>query len=83
MSSVSIFMSQRREEIQTTNEITAYFTMTTCNKLFIVYLTRSTESHMNSSIQYLNYFNDGSKDYVVQYVCVVLCEMKFGIFHAR
>ena len=45
MSSVSVFTSQRRVEIQTKSEITPYFTMTTCmcNKLFITYLTCSTE----------------------------------------
>ena len=30
-------------EIQSTSEMTPYFTMTKCNKLFITYLTRSTE----------------------------------------
>ena len=30
-------------EIQTTSEMTAYFTMTKCNKLFITYLTRFNE----------------------------------------
>ena len=43
MSSVSIVMSGKRVEIQSTSEITPYFTMTECNKLFITYLTRSTE----------------------------------------
>ena len=41
--SVSIFMSRRQVEIQTMSEMTPYFTMTKCNKLFITYLTRSTE----------------------------------------
>ena len=43
MSSVSIVTSRRRVEIQSTSEMTPYFTMTKCNKLFITYLTRSTE----------------------------------------
>ena len=43
MSSISIVMSQRRVEIQSTSEMTPYFTMTKYNKLFITYLTRSTE----------------------------------------
>ena len=30
-------------EIQSTSEMSPYFTMTKCNKLFITYLTRSTE----------------------------------------
>ena len=30
-------------EIQSTSEMTPYFTMTKCNKLFITYHTRSTE----------------------------------------
>ena len=30
-------------QIQITSEMTPYFTMTMCNKLFITYLTRSTE----------------------------------------
>ena len=43
MSSVSIVTSRRRVEIQSTSEMTPYFTMTKCNKLFITNLTRSTE----------------------------------------
>ena len=39
----SIVTSRRRVEIQSTSEMTPYFTMTKCNKLFITYLTRSTE----------------------------------------
>ena len=42
-SSNSIVMSRRRVEIQSTSEMSPYFTMTKCNKLFITYLTRSTE----------------------------------------
>ena len=30
-------------EIQSTSEMSPYFTMTKCNKLFIIYLIRSTE----------------------------------------
>ena len=30
-------------EIQSTSEMSPYFTMTKCNKLFITYFTRSTE----------------------------------------
>ena len=41
--SVGIVMSQRRVEIQSTSEMSPYFTMTNCNKLFITYLTRSSE----------------------------------------
>ena len=43
MSSVSIVTSRRRVELLSTSEMTPYFTMTKCNKLFITYLTRSTE----------------------------------------
>ena len=43
MSSDSIVTSRRRVEIQSTSEMSPYFTMTKCNKLFITYLTRSTE----------------------------------------
>ena len=43
MSSDSIGTSRRRVEIQSMSEMTQYFTMTKCNKLFITYLTRSTE----------------------------------------
>ena len=42
MSTGSIVTSPRRVEIQT-SEMTPYFTMTKCNKLFNTYLTRSTE----------------------------------------
>ena len=35
MSSDSIVMSRRRVEIKSTSEMTPYFTMTKCNKLFI------------------------------------------------
>ena len=42
-SSDSIVTSRRRVEIQSTSEMSPYFTMTKCNKLFITYLTRSTE----------------------------------------
>ena len=48
----SIVTSRRRVEIQSTSEMSPYFTMTKCNKLFITYLTRSTErlSSLPSSI---------------------------------
>ena len=39
----SIVTSRRRVEIQSTSEMSPYFTMNKCNKLFITYLTRSTE----------------------------------------
>ena len=39
----SIVTSRRRVEIQSTSEMSPYFTMTKCNNLFITYLTRSTE----------------------------------------
>ena len=39
----SIVTSRRRVEIQSTSEMSPYFTMTKCNKLSITYLTRSTE----------------------------------------
>ena len=42
-SSDSIVTSRRRVEIQSTSEMSPYFTITKCNKLFITYLTRSTE----------------------------------------
>ena len=41
-SSDSIVTSRRRVEIQSTSEMSLYFTMTKCNKLFITYLTHST-----------------------------------------
>ena len=56
-------------EIQSTSEMSSYFTMTKCNKLFITYLTRSTENLTKSSVEYLNHFNHfngGSYDYVIQ-----------------
>ena len=56
-------------EIQSTSEMSPYFTMTKCNKLFITYLTRSTERLTKSSIEYFNHFNhfnDGSYDYVIK-----------------
>ena len=43
MSSDSVVTSRRRVEIQSTSEMSPYFTMTKCNKLFITYLTHSTE----------------------------------------
>ena len=55
-------------EIHTTSEMT-YFTMTKCNKLFITYLTRSTECYTNSSIQYFNHFNNGKH---VRYVIKIV-----------
>ena len=42
-SSDSIVTSRSRVEIQSTSEMSPYFTMTKCNKLFITYLTRITE----------------------------------------
>ena len=42
-SSDSIVTSRKRVEIQSTSEMSPYFTVTKCNKLFITYLTRSTE----------------------------------------
>ena len=68
-SSDSIVMSRRRVEIQSTSEMSPYFTMTKCNKLFITYLTRSTERLPSLPIEYLkhfNHFNDGSYDYVIK-----------------
>ena len=59
----SIVTSRRRVEM------TPYFTMTKCNKLFITYRTRSTERlpSLPSSISAIfNHFNDGSYDYVIQ-----------------
>ena len=68
MSSDSIVTSRRRVEIQSTSEMTPYFTMTKCNKLFITYLTRSTERlpSLPSSFNHFNHFNDDSYDYVIQ-----------------
>ena len=43
MSCDSIVTSRRRVEIQSTSEMSPYFTKTKCNKLFITYLTCSTE----------------------------------------
>ena len=42
MSSVSIFTSRRRVQIETTSGMATYFTMIKC-KLLITFLTRSTE----------------------------------------
>ena len=56
-------------EIQSKSEMSPYFTMTKCNKLFITYLTRSTErlpSLPSSFSNHFNHFNDGSYDYVIQ-----------------
>ena len=38
-------------EIQSTNEMSPYFTMTKCNKFFITYLTRSTDGSYDYNIQ--------------------------------
>ena len=38
MSRVSIFMIRRQVKIQTLSEMTSYFTLTKCNKLFITYI---------------------------------------------
>ena len=65
MSSDSIVTSRRRVEIQSTREMSPYFTMTKCNKLFITYLTRSTE-RLPSLPSSVNHFNGGSHDYVIQ-----------------
>ena len=82
MSSISIVTSRRRVEIQSTSEMTSYFTMTKCNKLFITYLTRSIECLLyTSSIEYfnhLNHFNDGSYDYVIQYISVNFNPLNMG-----
>ena len=43
MSSISIFMSRRRVQIQTMSEMNPYFIMTKCDIMFITYLNRSTE----------------------------------------
>ena len=61
-SSDSIVTSRRRVEIQSTSEMSPYFTMTKCNKLFITYLTRSTDEYFN----HFSHFNDGSDVYVIQ-----------------
>ena len=56
-------------EIESASEMSPYFTMIKCNKLFITYLTRSTERFTKSSIEYFkhfNNFNDGSYDYFIQ-----------------
>ena len=52
-------------EIQSTSEMSPYFTMTKCNKLFITYLLAQLNVYQ-SSAEYFNYFNDGSYDYVIQ-----------------
>ena len=56
-------------EIQSTSEMSPYFTMTKCNKLFITYRTRSTERLplTKSSVEYFNHFNhfnDGSQGFI-------------------
>ena len=68
-SSDSIVTSRRREEIQSTSEMTPYFTITENNKLFITYLTRSTErlpSLPSSIFNHFDHFNDGSYDYGIK-----------------
>ena len=55
-------------EIQSTSEMSPYFTMTKCNQLFITYLTRSTERlpSLPSSILTISTIAiDGSYDYVI------------------
>ena len=64
-SSDSIVKSRRRVEIQSTSEMSPYFTMTKCNKLFITYLLAQLNAYQ-SSAEYFNHFNDGSYDYVIQ-----------------
>ena len=68
MSSDSIVTSRRRVEIQSTSEMTPYFTMTKCNKLFITYLTRSTERlpTLPSSISTISTISMMVYDYVIQ-----------------
>ena len=44
-------------DIQSMSEMTPYFAMTECNKLFITYLTRSTDRATKSFIHYFNHFN--------------------------
>ena len=58
-SNISIFTSQRQVQIQTTSEMTPYFTKTKCNKLFITYPTRLTTNifvttmvHLIKEVQY-------------------------------
>ena len=56
-------------EIQSTSEMSPYFTMTKCNKLFITYLTRSTGRLPSLPVEYFkhfNHFNDGRYDYVIK-----------------
>ena len=56
-------------EIESTSEMSPYFIMTKCNKLFITYPTRSTERLYKSSVEYFNHFNhfnEGCYDYVIQ-----------------
>ena len=48
-------------EIQSTSEMTPYFTMTKCNKLFNM-LTKSSVEYFN----HFNHFNEGSYDYAIQ-----------------
>ena len=62
MSNDSIVMSRRRVEIQSTSEMSPYFTM-----MFITYLTHLTEClpSLPSSISTIS-INDGSYDYVIQ-----------------
>ena len=52
-------------EIQSTSEMTPYFTMTKCNKLFITYLTRSTE-RLPSLPSSISTISTGSYDYVIK-----------------
>ena len=56
-------------EIQSTSEMSPYFTMTKCNKLFITYLTRSTEClpSLPSSISTVSTISmTGSYEYVIK-----------------
>ena len=65
-SSDSVVTSQRRVEIQSTSEMTPYFTKT---KLFITYLTRSTERlpSLPSTISTISTISmNGSYDYVIK-----------------
>ena len=53
-------------EIHGTSEMSPYFTMTKCNKLFITYLTSSLTKSSVEFFNHFNNFNDGSYDYVIQ-----------------
>ena len=54
-------------QIQSTSEITSYFTLTKCNKLCITYLSRSTDRKNGKSIIKMDGNNDENESYTLIY----------------